>query len=336
MVQENKRLRKFIQTEQDCRKSLEEKVMKMEIFSRKDNLIFTGIVEENHENCEARIIQYLSSIGLGKLHPRAIVRAHRLGKFSGENRKPRPIIVKFAHYKDRQITLQNTNKIAEQSGIKVEEDFPEEIKNRCKVLLPVYWAIYHHRDETHPHTWPYRKHLRLQADKLFFNGMVITTDSLHKLPDIFHPRRLFTPSNKNITAFFTNSSPLSNHYRCQVEINCLQYNCVEQYLMEKKATFCGDHHLAQKIMREPDPVRQKSLGKLAEASGNFSQDAWRREALKLMKTGNNILAEANPTDHFWAVGLHLRDKKLWDPQQWQGKNHLGKILMEVRTEIKQQ
>ena len=123
--------------------------------------------------------------------------------------------------------------------------------------------------------------------------------------------------------------------------------------MEKKATFCGDHHLAQKIMQEHDPVRQKLLGKLAEASGNFSQDAWRKEALKLIKlavsakfrqvdqckkfllqTGNNILAEVNPTDHFWAVGLHFRDKKLWDPQQWKGKNHLGKILMEVRTEIK--
>ena len=124
--------------------------------------------------------------------------------------------------------------------------------------------------------------------------------------------------------------------------------------MMRKARFCGDHHLADTIMQEADPVHQKSLGKRAEASTNFLRDEWRKEALKVVKiavtakfrqvdicknfllqTDNNVLIEANPADHFWAVGLHLRDSKLWDPKQWKGDNNLGKILMEVRAEIRQ-
>ena len=124
--------------------------------------------------------------------------------------------------------------------------------------------------------------------------------------------------------------------------------------MMKKARFCGDHHLADKIMQETDPVRQKTMEKLAEANTNFSRDTWRKEALRVVKlavmakfsqvdicknfllqTDNNVLIEANPADHFWAVGLHLRDSKLWDPKQWKGDNNLGKILMEVRAEIRQ-
>ena len=353
VVEENKILKTVIEAEKVQRRELHEQVNKIETFSRKDNLIFIGFAEEKNENCEAKITQCLSAIGLGELHPRAIVRAHRVGRFNRASRKPRAIITKFAHYKDREITWRNAGKVFRQCGIKIEEDFPEDIRKRRKTLLPVYWAIYHHKDESHPHTWPYRRQLRLQADRLYFNGMVITVDTLHKLPEKFHPSRLCSPTNNNITAFFTKSSPLSNHYGCQFEINRRQYNCVEQYLMMRKASFCGDHHLADKIMQEADPVRQKSLGKLAEASTNFSRDEWKKEALHVVKiavsakfrqvdicknflvqTDNNVLIEANPTDHFWGVGLHLRDNNLWDPKQWKGINNLGKILMEVRTELR--
>ena len=122
--------------------------------------------------------------------------------------------------------------------------------------------------------------------------------------------------------------------------------------MAQKASFSGDYHIAEKIMRESDPVRQKSLGKLAEKSAGFKRDNWNNDSLKVMKTalsakftqvdsckqfllrtGNNTLVEANPSDRFWGAGLHLRDKDLWEPQKWKGKNELGKLLMEIRTEL---
>lgn len=44
----------------------------------------------------------------------------------------------------------------------------------------------------------------------------------------------------------------------------------------------------------------------------------------LLNTGNEILVENSPTDCFWGCGI---DKT--------GQNHLGKILMNVREEIRQ-
>ena len=350
VTQENRKLEDELTKEKRLREELEEKMIKIETFSRKDNLKFFGMPEEKAENCEDKIVQCLNSVGLGKLHPRAIARAHRVGKFIKGN-KPRPIIVKFDHYKDKVTTLQNASRF-KQHGIHIEEDFPEEIIKRRKVLSPVYWAIYHYKDNSHPNTWPYRRNVKLYQDKLYFNGAVITVDTLEKLPPIFQPQHISTPSKKNITAFFTHSSPLSNHHECELKIDQINYNCVEQYYMAQKASFSGDLHIVEMIMRESDPVRQKSLGKPAEKSAGFKRDNWNSDSLKVMKTalsakfsqvdackqfllrtGNNILVEANPSDRFWGAGLHLRHNDLWEPQKWKGKNELGKLLMEIRHEL---
>jgi N-glycosidase YbiA len=44
----------------------------------------------------------------------------------------------------------------------------------------------------------------------------------------------------------------------------------------------------------------------------------------LLNTGNEILVENSPTDYFWGCGAKTT-----------GQNHLGKILMNVREEIRQ-
>ena len=148
VAQENRKLEEDLTKEKKLREELEDEVMKIEIFSRKDNLNFFGMPEEKVKNCEEKILQCLNSVDLGKLHPRAISRAHRVGKFIKGN-KPRPIIVKFDHNKDKLTTLQNASKF-KQFGIHIEEDFPEEIVKKRKILSPVYWAIYHYRDGSHP------------------------------------------------------------------------------------------------------------------------------------------------------------------------------------------
>ena len=82
----------------------------------------------------------------------------------------------------------------------ISEDFPEEIVRRRRILTPIYWAIYHHTDG---HTYPYRNRVNITADHLIFNGSVVTTDTLSKLPKQFLPEIVSTPSKQNITAFFT-------------------------------------------------------------------------------------------------------------------------------------
>ena len=52
-----------------------------------------------------------------------------------------------------------------------------------------------------------------------------------------------------------------------------------------------------------------------------------------MGTGNKILIEGNPHDTYWAVGLHIHDKDIWNPLKWKGKNQLGTLLNEVRDSL---
>jgi ribA/ribD-fused uncharacterized protein len=54
----------------------------------------------------------------------------------------------------------------------------------------------------------------------------------------------------------------------------------------------------------------------------------------LLDTGDKILVEGNAKDNIWAVGLDWNDDRILDPSNWNGQNLLGKVLMELRTELK--
>ena len=56
----------------------------------------------------------------------------------------------------------------------------------------------------------------------------------------------------------------------------------------------------------------------------------------LIQTGDKMIAEASPFDLFWGTGCRLKDPKLSDSKNWKGQNQMGKLLMTIRDEIKNQ
>jgi ribA/ribD-fused uncharacterized protein len=95
-----------------------------------------------------------------------------------------------------------------------------------------------------------------------------------------------------------------------------------------------------------DPKRAKELGR--EVKG-FNREEWDKVCFKYMvdvnidkfvqneklrkileSTGDKTIVEASPTDSIWGIGLHWSDDRVLDESKWQGKNLLGKALMEVR------
>lgn len=54
----------------------------------------------------------------------------------------------------------------------------------------------------------------------------------------------------------------------------------------------------------------------------------------LLATGEKILAECSLKDTKWGIGLAIDDPDCYHPSQWNGKNYLWRILMEVRDDLR--
>ena len=320
-------------------RDLEEKLLRVETFSRKNNLKFLNVkfdpTAETREDCELAIVNICKQHGID-LGSKSIERAHRIG-----NRKStqRPIIVKFNNYKDKLMVLRKKGTF-KNSGITIVEDFPTEIQSRHKLFSPILNAAYASGG----------KHkARLLGDRLLLNGKTYSVNDLNTLPSDLQPSDLCTKTVGNVTAFFTGHSPFSNLFKCSFSVKDVTYASVEHYFVYNKAKFFGDQAIAKTIMATENPKDVKLLGKKVS---NFSWGKWNEvrdhymeEGLKakfeqnaslrlqLQETGDRILAEANANDSYWGIGLPLESNDIWDTANWKGQNKLGNLLCKLRETI---
>ena len=141
----------------------------------------------------------------------------------------------------------------------------------------------------------------------------------------------------------------SQWYKAPFTIEGVSYQTCEQYMMAKKALLFHDYSSYSAIMKEPDPKKDKALGKAVK---NYDHDAWhncneeiiynanyakfsQHPQLKeeLLATGNKILVEASPYDRIYGIGLEASDPNAKDPGKWKGKNLLGIVLGRVRESL---
>ncbi len=139
-------------------------------------------------------------------------------------------------------------------------------------------------------------------------------------------------------AKFESFGELSNFSDHGIEMDGKWYPTVEHYFQAVK--FPGDAH-AEKIRTAENPMVAKSLGRTRKVQ---IREDWEeikvdvmREAVRikftthdelrelLISTGNEELIEAAPSDYFWGSG-----------KTGTGQNWLGRILMEVREELRSQ
>lgn len=144
---------------------------------------------------------------------------------------------------------------------------------------------------------------------------------------------------------------LSNMYDAPMQIDGVSFPTVEHYFQWSKAKMFGDTDMESKILKTPSPKSVKSYGKKVK---DFKKEEWEekkdnimRIALKakftqhpelrkkLAETGTKRLGEANPRDKYWGIGTSSDTSKAVDPSKWPGKNVMGKLLEELRTELKE-
>jgi ribA/ribD-fused uncharacterized protein len=143
----------------------------------------------------------------------------------------------------------------------------------------------------------------------------------------------------------------SNMFDAAMQIDGLTFATVEHYFQWSKAKMFGDEEMAGKIMKTPSSKSVKGFGKKVK---NFDKDKWEekkndimRIALKakfsqhpelrkkLQDTGTRPIAEADPRDKYWGIGTSFDTSKAKDPTKWPGKNVLGTMLQDLRTELKE-
>jgi ribA/ribD-fused uncharacterized protein len=155
---------------------------------------------------------------------------------------------------------------------------------------------------------------------------------------------------KKIVLFYSNSHPFSNWYMMPFTHGAYQYNCSEQYMMHMKARLFKDHDVAEMIMEQSHPRKQKFLGRQVRG---FDTDEWNAKCKDIMvpglvskfmqdtyslqtllETEDAIIAEASPTDKIWGIGLSEDDPRAQNPANWEGTNWLGEVLMRTRDVIR--
>ena len=123
---------------------LDDKIDKLESFSKRDNLKFFNVAEstevENYDSCAKKILDLLQNCVPDRVWQLSdTVRAHRLGtdknrndsgsNSGGSDRRPRPIIVKFAHWGAKMHVLTKGRDGLKRQGVAVAGDLNTSAKH---------------------------------------------------------------------------------------------------------------------------------------------------------------------------------------------------------------
>jgi ribA/ribD-fused uncharacterized protein len=143
---------------------------------------------------------------------------------------------------------------------------------------------------------------------------------------------------------------LSQWWNSKFVVDEIRYNSAEQFMMAEKARLFKDNETLSKILETRNPLKAKQLGRQVR---NFNINIWEKESINivfkgnlekfnqnpdlkkyLLATGKKILAETNPQDPIWGIGISENDEHVKNPLMWKGQNLLGFVLMEVRERLK--
>lgn len=338
------KLEKQISEVKKEQKLLYNRMLNLESYSRRDNLLVCGVPESaslEEEDCMAKVRAIFTGIGVENADDMKIVRCHRKGPYKRDFM--RPIIVRFHWAGDRNSVWNNKAKLKDINSKQfITEDYPSEVETNRRKLWPCYKAA--------KALEKYRNRVKMSGDKLILEGIVYTVDTMESLPQDVHPWTVSSATNEDSFAFFTSANPLSNHYPCSFTVDNTAFNCGEQYLMYSKAMAFNDYATARKILATKNPVTQKYLGSEIE---NFNLQQWKKKAPQVIKKGllekfktnpkcqqyllrtgsKQIVEAAGPRDQYWGIGVFIRSDDVLNKSKWKGFNLLGKTLMEIRSEL---
>lgn len=157
------------------------------------------------------------------------------------------------------------------------------------------------------------------------------------MPTIITDRRVF---------FYRRDSWLSNHHPAPFVVKGRSFATVEQFYYYAKACICGETLMAEAILRESDPAKNKRQDRAMRCHDEAPWQAAKLRIMeigtyhkynqnldllaKLMSTQGNEIVEASP-NLFWGCGIDIYDPALLDAATFPGHNNLGHIISKTRS-----
>lgn len=105
----------------------------------RDNLVFAGIPEQAEEDPEATVTAFIKNqlkLPAETVSKISFHRVHRLGGKRPDSSRPRPIVAKFANFKQKE-QVKSRGRELRGTDFSVNDQFPKEILERRKVLFSI-------------------------------------------------------------------------------------------------------------------------------------------------------------------------------------------------------
>ena len=320
-----------------------------ELYSRRDNLIFHGIKEENDESnlqCDLAMRKFLCEkleLSGNEVNAMKFVRCHRLrgSKYDAV----RPIIVRFREYSDREEIWRNLSKLRKTSQYYISEDFPPQMVYNRRKLMPIF-------AKARQSPGLGKNKVALRGDTLIIDNVRYNVKTLENLRGDLHPTNFSRRSNESVEVFggiYSDHNALSNYGKYPVHHGDHVFPTLEHGYVYQKCIEAGEETVANSVFGVTEAHQAKRIG---ENLKNINMAEWSRKkddimmdllkskftpnsepARALLATGNRILGEAG-LDTAYGTGVPITRKNALDQSAWTGHNNLGKMLMKIREQLR--
>lgn len=325
---------------QQVRDECDFKFLKREAFSKRFNIVISGLKEEPQEDTRKIVKDFITKTM--NINDITVGSAHRMGSYQEGNTRFRPIVVSFANLHHRNKIWRKRKDFTNDDGadVKVHADLPKKLRYDTQLLYKVMRAA---------SAIPEYRSARIRDFTLELNGQKYAPSNLESLPKPIRPSSIATRESEKTLVFFTSHSFLSNHHPSSFTIQGRKFANVEHYLAFKKAQISTQADVIQRASNATDPLEAKYILHLLkkdhtqewdENINNIIIEGLRAKFTqnkslldKLRATQNKVLGEAS-TNPKWGIGMTLEDENVLDQDKWdKNGNLLGKALMEIRTEL---
>ena len=350
--EENKRLKKdnaeLKKTVNGLAKKIENFDMKFEMMernNRKSNLCIDGVVEREGLSLIKLVSDLFRDLEINLKAEEVCHAIYRKGQMAevgnGVKAKPRPIIVEFKEPSVKRLIFKNMKKLAGNNtwlNVFINDDLTPDQINKMKDMRAIHY-----------YARSLGKQTKLSGSNLWIEDKKYNLEEIDQVPaelSIKRAKNIKTENGKSLV-FQGHHSCLSNMSEAVFVYEGREFTSSEIAYQSKRAEESKQPELAEKIRKCQDAYKAKRLSR-----GIKDGEKWNDKKEKVMKdivkvkftqnekikaslieTRDMVLCEGTG-DRYWGCGIPISKSSQIDSTKLPGKNKLGKILMEVRNELR--